>query len=80
MPIYEYKCESCGGVFEYMAKNTQDSADKCRDCGSEQVKKLFSAFAPGSSRVEDEVPACAPGSPCAAGGNNSPCSSGNCPF
>ena len=80
MPIYEYKCESCGYVFEYMAKNTQDRAGECAECGSANVKKLFSAFAPSSSDSGNEGTACVPGSSCSAGGDDSPCASGNCPF
>ena len=43
MPLFEYKCEKCGKVFEKLVVN-HDTGVKCEDCGSEQVKKLLSTF------------------------------------
>jgi len=41
MPIYEYRCESCGHQFEKLVKINAD-APPCEACG-EAVKKLVSA-------------------------------------
>jgi len=43
MPIYEFKCQDCGGQFEKIAK-IEESPD-CPECGSSEVEKLvtFSA-------------------------------------
>lgn len=47
MPMYEYKCDSCGHGFErYSAgKGGQDDAGGCSVCGKGLLKKVFSTFA-----------------------------------
>ncbi len=42
MPIYEYKCESCGAEFERLQKISDPPLKVCGECGSESVKKLVS--------------------------------------
>lgn len=41
MPIYEYKCEDCGKIFEKMQRMS-DPAPVCESCLSERVSKLIS--------------------------------------
>ncbi|OYD15212.1 hypothetical protein CH330_06305 [candidate division WOR-3 bacterium JGI_Cruoil_03_51_56] len=43
MPIYEYRCESCGKVIEQLrsARETDESVT-CPDC-SKPMKRVFSA-------------------------------------
>jgi len=41
MPMYEYKCESCGLQFEVRQKFSDAPLDACRACGG-AVKKLIS--------------------------------------
>lgn len=42
MPIYEYKCEACGHVFEnYCRKIEDETVSKCPECGNE-AKRLIS--------------------------------------
>jgi putative FmdB family regulatory protein len=43
MPIYEYVCMSCESHFEELVR--QDENPPCPDCGSENAKRQFSAFA-----------------------------------
>ena len=43
MPIYEYVCMSCESHFEELVR--PDETPPCPDCGSEQAKRQFSAFA-----------------------------------
>ena len=47
MPMYEYKCGSCGNAFErYSAgKSGEDDVGACTKCGKGPVKKVFSTFA-----------------------------------
>jgi putative FmdB family regulatory protein len=47
MPMYEYRCNSCGKVFErYSAgRRGQDGAEGCPACGKGHLKKQFSTFA-----------------------------------
>lgn len=41
MPLYEYKCESCGLVFEARQKFSDAPLETCRECG-EKVQKMIS--------------------------------------
>ncbi len=41
MPIYEYKCEKCGGTFDAMQKFSDAPLTECRTCGG-PVQKLIS--------------------------------------
>ncbi|RJP35164.1 MAG: zinc ribbon domain-containing protein [Actinobacteria bacterium] len=44
MPIYDYKCGSCGAVSELFVRDGDSSKARCPDCGSSDMHKLFSAF------------------------------------
>jgi len=46
MPIYEYKCESCGHRFDVL-QSIGENGDKlsCPECGAPKPEKIFSAFA-----------------------------------
>jgi putative FmdB family regulatory protein len=48
MPIYEYKCNSCGEDFEKLIFGNQKVS--CPKCNSNDIKKKFSVF--GMSGVE----------------------------
>ncbi len=43
MPIYEFRCEVCGEVFEEIMK-PDEKFPPCRRCGSPKVMKLPSLF------------------------------------
>ncbi len=49
MPLYEFRCEECGTLFEKLVSHV-DSPVSCTHCKSERVKKQFSVFA---ARVAD---------------------------
>jgi putative FmdB family regulatory protein len=42
MPLYEYKCHSCGKTFEVIQKFADDALKTHLECGGE-VERLFSA-------------------------------------
>lgn len=44
MPIFEYKCSSCGKMQEVLVKSGQAKAPDCSDCGK-KMDKQFSNFA-----------------------------------
>lgn len=44
MPIYEYRCQGCGEVFEYMQKMSDDPKTTCESCG-DSLERLISAAA-----------------------------------
>ncbi|MBW2146886.1 MAG: zinc ribbon domain-containing protein [Deltaproteobacteria bacterium] len=43
MPIYEYRCTTCGEKFEKLVINRIETI-LCSTCGSPAVEKLFSRF------------------------------------
>ena len=46
MPIYEYKCSSCGHRFEAFQRMGADGSDlQCPLCAAPKPEKLFSAIA-----------------------------------
>lgn len=43
MPIYEYKCQSCGHVSEVLVPSFNNTINPdCPDCGSHDLERLFS--------------------------------------
>ncbi len=42
MPIYEYRCKSCGKKFEKLIRGSEKV--KCPGCGKGSLDKLFSVF------------------------------------
>jgi putative FmdB family regulatory protein len=45
MPIYEYRCRSCGNEFEALVSASAKASPPCPSCGAEGAKRLFSTFA-----------------------------------
>ena len=43
MPIYEYRCQSCGHEMEALQKMADDALTDCPECGKPALKKLISA-------------------------------------
>ncbi|MGD9583375.1 MAG: FmdB family zinc ribbon protein [Lysobacterales bacterium] len=43
MPIYEYRCQSCGSVFENLQKLSDPDPEQCPSCGQAQITRLLSA-------------------------------------
>ena len=42
MPLYEYRCESCGKKIEVIQKFSDDPLTSCKECGG-KLEKLMSA-------------------------------------
>jgi putative FmdB family regulatory protein len=42
MPLYEYKCDACGGRFEVIQKFSE-TTEQCRRCGKGPVHRLMSS-------------------------------------
>ncbi len=49
MPIYEYKCNECGQVFEELVSASSTESPKCADCKSPDTVKLLSACCKSAS-------------------------------
>jgi putative FmdB family regulatory protein len=48
MPLYEFKCGSCGRSFEDLVRRAEDEAEvACPSCGARKVTRLLSAPALG---------------------------------
>ena len=43
MPIYEYRCNSCGFEKEYLQKLSDAPISNCPECQSSEFQKLISA-------------------------------------
>ncbi|MCP5268235.1 MAG: zinc ribbon domain-containing protein [Zoogloeaceae bacterium] len=86
MPIYEYRCESCGSQKDHLQKLNAPTLTVCPACGAETYKKLLSAagfqlkgsgwyatdFKGGSSAKQESKPA-ETASPCQGGGGGCAC-------
>ena len=48
MPIYEYKCEGCGALNEFIVFNSSEKLE-CKSCKGTDLTKLMSAHNMGSS-------------------------------
>ena len=72
MPMYEYRCDSCGDAFErYSAgKGGEQDGQVCAKCGKGRVKKVFSTFA--SNCCSSGGGAGLPSGSAGCGGGNSP--------
>ncbi|WP_367359154.1 FmdB family zinc ribbon protein [Syntrophus buswellii] len=45
MPIYEFRCKSCGKDFEVLFFSISEKREVlCPDCNSDEVEKLMSVF------------------------------------
>lgn len=54
MPIYEYKCSSCGKKFEKLVGMlSSESKLKCPFCGNENVSQIISKFR--SARKQEDI-------------------------
>jgi putative FmdB family regulatory protein len=54
MPIYEYKCKSCGEIGEYLVGTSKGEEEIiCKNCGSSGLEKVMSvaAFSMGEKRA-----------------------------
>ncbi len=62
MPIYEYRCTSCGETFSLLQKMGAGAAEtSCPRCGSTEVEKLISACAVGGGAAGSHGPSCSIG-------------------
>jgi putative FmdB family regulatory protein len=43
MPVYEYQCNACGGLFELQQKMADPPEKECPQCGGEVTKMVSTA-------------------------------------
>lgn len=80
MPIYDYKCVSCGNVSEFLLNTVDSSPAACPQCGGKGLDRLMSA----SYMIKMGAPSscgtcCEPSTSCQTGGcgQGGPCSMGS---
>jgi putative FmdB family regulatory protein len=49
MPIYEYRCNDCGNVSEFLARTHAEKPAHCRICGRGALKRIISAAHMGAA-------------------------------
>jgi putative FmdB family regulatory protein len=71
MPIYEFRCVSCGELFEKIFKTSDESVElACPECGADVVERVVSvtnhAVGSGSEGKQTRLDSksCGPGSSC----------------
>ncbi len=62
MPIYEYRCTSCGETFDKFVRSMNSQHEvECPKCGSKECKKSISLFGTSSSGASaSSAASCAP--------------------
>ncbi len=68
MPIFEYRCCSCGEKFEKLVRRTEDAAEAgCPNCGERHLEQQYSTFAAGASSAASSQAASSEGPSCPGG-------------
>jgi len=47
MPIYEYKCDKCGKLSEFLENSSARANKRCAYCGSRNLTRQLSVFSAG---------------------------------
>jgi putative FmdB family regulatory protein len=69
MPIYEFKCNQCGTVFESLCfRSSGEDRGSCPSCGADDSEKVMSTFASVGSGSEKGLGGLSTGSSCASHG------------
>lgn len=42
MPVYTYRCESCGVQFDRFQKFSEQALTRCPECGKKTLRKVYS--------------------------------------
>ena len=73
MPLFEYRCESCGHAFEHLAR--AGAAPSCPKCHGEKLEKQLSVFAVNvpASASGASIPADSPCASCGVPGGPAAC-------
>jgi putative FmdB family regulatory protein len=64
MPIFEYKCDSCGTQFEKLVRRSDaPESIACPDCGEHHLSQQYSTFAARAATggAPQEMPSCPSG-------------------
>jgi putative FmdB family regulatory protein len=72
LPIYEFRCASCGNIEEFIVMGDQEIEMKCGACGGEDLERVISRTnyvmgSAGSSKnagLSSTTRSCGPGQSC----------------
>ncbi|MDH5527493.1 MAG: zinc ribbon domain-containing protein [Nitrospirota bacterium] len=79
MPLYEYTCTGCQDDFTLLQSiNIQPGETACPECGSHQVTRRLSVFAPSVASGSAPTGGCGPVPGGACGPMGGGCSGGMC--
>ena len=56
MPLFEYLCETCNKVSDFLEKADTRDKHTCPHCGGSKMTKRLSGFAVGRSGCSDSKP------------------------
>ena len=56
MPIYEFRCATCGERFEALLSPTERAKARCPSCGAVRIERQLSTFAVGKTSVAGSAP------------------------
>ena len=68
MPIFEYKCDDCGMVMEFLESRSKSQKHQCDKCGSMNMHKILSGFAVGHNKSSNLCDNCTGPSQAECGG------------
>ncbi len=54
MPIFEYRCSTCGDEFELLVLNSSPVSG-CSTCGSEDIEKMMSMSSVSSEQIRSRA-------------------------
>lgn len=71
LPIYEFRCASCGNIEEFILAGSRQIEMKCGKCGGEDLERVLSRtnYVTGSSKsagASATTRSCGPGQSCAS--------------
>ena len=71
MPLYEYRCRTCGHCFEELIIPglEEDEAPACPACTSTDTERQLSAFSAHTSGPDSSLGSFSPGASCGSGGS-----------
>jgi putative FmdB family regulatory protein len=55
MPLFDFRCRSCGHQFEALVRPSDTSPVRCTECGGEQLERLLATFAVSSAEKTREA-------------------------
>jgi putative FmdB family regulatory protein len=75
LPIYEFRCATCGKIEEFILSGNQEIEMKCSACGGEELERIISrtnfvmgssssSGAPGGGGPSATTRTCGPGQSC----------------